>query len=81
MSFIKVKRHFVQSNGAEKEDSTIIINTDKIYRIKKVLESKYIQGIYYAVYYDCDGGPSVAPDIFDRENAEKIFKAIGVSLD
>ena len=33
MSFIKVKRHFVQSNGAEKEDSTIIINTDKIYRI------------------------------------------------
>ena len=46
-----------------------------------MLESKYIQGIYYAVYYDCDGGPSVAPDIFDRENAEKIFKAIGVSLD
>ena len=81
MSFVRVKRIPGVSNGVEKEDNTIIINTDRIYRIKKVLSSKYVAGSYYCVYYDCADLTKTAPDAFDRENAEIIFKAIGISLD
>lgn len=80
MAFVKVKRMFKPLDPLDKSDDTVIINTDKIEYILKIPGNEYV-GDSYAVYYETEDKIGNRPASFDRENAEKIFKAIGVSLD
>ena len=65
MAFIKVK------NKKSKEDT--IINTDLICRIAKTKDG-------YIVFFS-SGNVGSAYYEYDEENAQKIFDAIGASLD
>ena len=72
MAFVKVKYLFAPNRWGD----TVIINTDDIHFIVKC------QGepdAYYVSYEGANGHDD--PRFFDRENAEIIFNAIGVSLD
>ena len=77
MAFVKVKYLL----PPDRWEDTVIINTDKIHYIVKS-KGEVVVGIgesYYVSYEGANGHDD--PRFFDRENAEKIFKAIGMSLD
>lgn len=65
MAFIKVRD--------KKSSSDSIINTDLISRIVQSIDG-------YTVYFS-SGHPSTAFYEYDHRNANKIFRAIGVSLE
>ena len=72
MAFVKVKYLF----APDRWEDAAIINTDDI---KFIVKCKGEPESYYVASKSDSGYDD--PRFLDRENAEKIFKAIGVSLD